>query len=90
MPVKNDLDLGNDLAVRCAEDHLPKSVDQVERYFRQRGAWSKFKSHLDSAGHFEKWFAYEQRAIEASLTEWAERNDFAVTKNVAARSQGKA
>lgn len=85
VPDKYDLDLGNDLAVRYAEDHLPKSVDKVEDFFRKRGAWSRFKSYLDSVGHLEKWFDYERAAVEKSLTEWAELNGFSVTRKGAGK-----
>jgi hypothetical protein len=85
VPDKHELDLGNDLAVRYAEDQLPDSVDKVEGFFHKRGAWSKFKSLLDSVGQLEKWFAYEQAAIEKSLTDWAEENGFVVVKRAAKR-----
>ena len=42
-------------------------------------------SYLDSVGHLEKWFAYEEAAIEESLTQWAELNGFSVTRKAAAK-----
>jgi hypothetical protein len=85
VPDKHDLDLGNDLAIRFAEDHLPNSVDKVEDFFHERGAWSKFKSLLDSVGELENWFAYEQAALEKGLTDWAKEAGFVVVKRPSGR-----
>lgn len=80
VPHRNEFDLGRRLALRFVEEHLPRSLDTVEGYFRRRGAYSNFKSLLDGADQLEKWHAYENAAIEDSLTQWCVENGFVASK----------
>jgi hypothetical protein len=44
IPHKHELDLGRSLALRFAAQQLPARYDQVERFFRRRGAYARFKN----------------------------------------------
>ena len=46
IPHKNDLDLGNNLALRFAEEQLPNRYADVADFFRRRGAYARFKELL--------------------------------------------
>ena len=55
IPHKNDLDLGNALALRFVEERLPNRHADVEAFFRRRGAYARFKELLAAEGCLEKW-----------------------------------
>ena len=75
IPHKNDLDLGNSLARRFVEEHLPNRYADVEGFFRSRGAYARFKDLLVSEGCLEKWYAFEAEATERALREWCNANE---------------
>ncbi len=83
VPPKSELGLGRPLALSFVAEHLPSSLDKVEGYFRKRGAYAHFKSLLDAAGRLDQWYAYEQAAIEQSLTQWGAENGFLVSRKAA-------
>src|SRR5436190_5374505 len=70
VPHKNDLDLGNRLALRFVEEQLPQRLDTIVDFFRRRGAYARFKDLVSSEGYLEKWYAYEAEATEHALREW--------------------
>jgi len=74
IPHRNDFNLGNSLVFRFVKETLPESYGLVRDFFRQRGAYTKFKNHLDRHDLLDAWHEYEQRAIEQALREWAEEN----------------
>jgi hypothetical protein len=78
VPHKSELDLGRSLALRYVEAQLPQSYETVHEFFRKRGAYSRFKSLLERAGHLEAWHSYEQNAVEEALREWCKENGFAL------------
>ncbi|MFZ2633433.1 MAG: hypothetical protein WA081_20105 [Desulfosalsimonadaceae bacterium] len=78
VPHKNDLDMGRYLAIRYIDENLPESADDVRRFFRKRGAYSRFKDLLQRKGVLDAWYQYEARAVEAALREWAKDNDLDV------------
>jgi len=43
IPHKNDIDLGGRLALRFAAKELNTQYDSIERFFRHRGAYGRFK-----------------------------------------------
>ena len=67
IPHKNDLDLGNDLALRFVEEQLPGRYADVEAFFRRRGAYARFKELLAAEGCLEKWYAFESESTEQAL-----------------------
>ena len=76
VPHKREFELGRTLALRFVEEHLPGSREAVYGFFRQRGAYSKFKSLLASSGQLDAWHEYEEGATESALREWCEENGF--------------
>jgi hypothetical protein len=76
VPGKADLDLGRPLAFAFVDEHLPHARDTVREYFRQRGAYAKFKSLLASSGQLDAWYNYEEAATQRALRDWCEVNGF--------------
>ena len=74
IPHKNDLDPGKNLALRFADEQLPDAFATVAGFFRQRGAYGRFKDFLDRQGQLQAWCDYEARAVEQALREWSEEN----------------
>ncbi len=72
VPQKHDLDLGNRLVFRFAQECLPDLYQDVRDMFRQKGAYSRFKDLLDRQGQLEAWHRYEEQATEAALREWCQ------------------
>jgi len=74
VPHKTDLDLGKSLALRFAHEVLPESSAEVASFFRQRGAYARFKDLLENKGQLEAWYAYESQAVAHALREWCKAN----------------
>jgi hypothetical protein len=75
VPHKNELDLGNILALRFVEEQLPGRYADVEDFFRRRGAYARFKELLAAEGCLEKWYAFEAQSTERALRDWCKAND---------------
>lgn len=71
VPNKHDLNLGKRLALTFAEEQLADSYQTVANFFRQRGAYGRFKDFLERRGCLEAWYDYEAKATELALREWA-------------------
>ena len=78
VPRKNDLDLGRDLVLSFVADELPDEIDEVAAMFRRKGAYGKFKQFLHAHNAVDKWYAFEERAVERALREWCEAEGFEV------------
>ncbi|MGH8602631.1 MAG: hypothetical protein ACREXR_07595, partial [Gammaproteobacteria bacterium] len=74
VPHKNDLNLGRKLALSFVEQKLPDDYNTVAGFFRNRGAYSRFKDLLESRGVLEKWYLFEASAMETALREWCQEN----------------
>jgi hypothetical protein len=74
IPHKNDLDLGRDLVLRFVEQQLPARFDQVEGYFRRKGAYARFKDLLEREGFLELWYAFEADSTKSALRQWCAEN----------------
>lgn len=74
VPHKNDLNLGKNLAISFTEDKLPDSYNDVCGFFRQRGAYGRFKDLLERKGCLDAWYEYEAQATERALREWCIEN----------------
>ncbi|MCI0561830.1 MAG: hypothetical protein MN733_25365 [Nitrososphaera sp.] len=70
VPHKNDLNLGRNLALSFVEQELPDDYNTVAGFFRNRGAYRRFKDLLESSGVLEKWYMFEASAMETALREW--------------------
>jgi hypothetical protein len=80
LPHKNDLDLGRNLALRFAAQELADRYEQVEAFFRRKGAYARFKDLLESAGLLEKWYKFEEASVEQGLREWCAANDIEIVE----------
>jgi Uncharacterised protein family (UPF0158) len=75
IPHKNELDLGNRLALRFVEERLPDRYTDVISFFRRRGAYARFKELLAAEGCLEEWHAFEAASTERALREWCRANE---------------
>ena len=78
VPHKNELDLGRELVFQFIETEAPNLEAQVGAAFRQRGAYSKFKSILERSGLLHRWYDYEAAATRSALERWAKENGLVV------------
>jgi hypothetical protein len=74
LPHKNDLDLGVELVCDFIARHADNLAGQVNDIFRRRGAYSRFKSLLQSHGLLELWYKYEEDRSNAALRNWCSEN----------------
>ena len=81
IPHKNDLDLGNNLALRFAEEQLPHRYASVEACFGHRGAYARFKELLAAERCLEKWYAFEAESTERALRNWCQENNIEVVES---------
>ena len=72
LPHKNDLNLGRNLVFRFVAQVIPEKLEEVERIFSKRGAYSRYKDLLERVGQLDEWYEFENFAIEQSLREWCE------------------
>ena len=72
IPSKQDLDLGNVLVRRFAQEQLPNDVDKIAEMFRAKGAYSRFKAFLDQQDQLQNWYVFEQSATQDALKIWCE------------------
>ena len=79
VPNKHDLNLGKNLALTFAEEQLADSFQTVANFFRQRGAYGRFKDFLERKGCLEAWYAYEAKATELALREWAAEEGLSIS-----------
>jgi hypothetical protein len=75
VPHEYELDLGNALPIRFAEEVAPDLVQQVQDCFSRMGAYSHFKALLEPQGLLQRWYEYEEQAKESALREWCADND---------------
>ena len=75
IPHKNELDLGKALVIEFTTEYLPEELDRVYSVFRRRGAYSRFKSLLESKGVLEDWYEFENKRQTSALKEWCEENN---------------
>ena len=78
IPHKNDLGLGRGLVARFVEAQCPEHYETVREFFRERGAYGRFKDLMETQGLLEAWFEYETAETEQALREWLDENGFAV------------
>jgi hypothetical protein len=81
IPHKNELDLGNSLALRFVEERLPDRYTDVQAFFRHRGAYARFKGLLAAEGCLEEWYAFEAESTERALRDWCKANEIHVVEN---------
>jgi len=79
VPNKHDLNLGKSLALAFADEQIPDVYQTVTNFFRQRGAYGRFKDFLARKGLLEAWYDYEAKATELALREWAAEEELSIT-----------
>jgi hypothetical protein len=79
IPHKNELDLGQDLALRFAAREVPEAYDRVAAFFGHRGAYRRFKDYLAETGCLEKWYVFEAEQVDRALRAWCAANQIAIT-----------
>jgi hypothetical protein len=75
LPHKNELGLGRNLALSFAADELPDRYREVAAIFHRKGAYHRFKSLLESVALLEKWYKFEEAALDEALQDWCAAND---------------
>lgn len=80
IPHKNDLDLGRDLVFDFVASKLPNRYDEVAQIFRSRGAYSRFKSLLDSLGLLDAWHKFEDDTTKSALRQWCKKNGLHISE----------
>lgn len=78
IPHKKDLDLGQRLALRFAQQHLPESYETIRAFFGRPGAYARLKDLLDARGLLQQWYDYEEAATDEALRQWCEDNGIAL------------
>lgn len=74
IPDKKDFGLGKPLAIKFTELYLPNDIKKVYAIFSSKGAYSSFKSLLETKNQLENWYEYEQYAIKQAIIKWCEHN----------------
>ena len=74
VPHKNDLGLGRRIALAFVDQELSDEYDTVAGFFGRRGAYGRFKALLHARGMLERWYEFENRAMEEALLAWCEEN----------------
>jgi hypothetical protein len=74
VPHKNDLGLGQRLALAFVDQELSDEYDTVAGFFGRRGAYGRFKALLHAHGMLERWYEFENGAMEEALLAWCEEN----------------
>ena len=72
VPHKNDLKLGQSMALTFIDQALPDDYNTVASFFRKRGAYRRFKELLQAQGMLEKWLEFESQASDAALIDWCQ------------------
>jgi hypothetical protein len=74
VPHKNELQLGQKMALDFINQALPGHYNTVASFFRKRGAYRRFKELLQAESMLEQWFAYEANACDEALRIWCDDN----------------
>jgi len=78
IPHKNDLDIGENLVFEFVEKFIPNAHERVEKIFRKRGAYSRYKDLLDSKGVLQKWYDFENQREQSALLQWCKESEIDV------------
>lgn len=74
VPDRRDLDLGRRLALSFVAEELPADLEEAHDMFRRKGAYRRFRNLVERRHVLEKWYAFEQAAIEQALRAWCADN----------------
>jgi hypothetical protein len=79
IPHRNELGLGQELVFEFVEEHLPEDSEEVQRMFRSRGAYTKFKGLLEFKGLLQSWYDFEHAREEQALRNWCHDSELEVS-----------
>jgi len=74
VPHKNDLGLDPASPLAFVDQELSDEYDTVAGFFGRRGAYGRFKALLHAHGMLERWYEFENGAMEEALLAWCEEN----------------
>ncbi|WP_176594160.1 UPF0158 family protein [Sphingobium sp. EM0848] len=89
VPHRRDLDLGKKLALAFVAEELPEAGAEARDIFTRRGAYRRFKHLLEAKGALERWYAYEERAVEAAMCRWCDDVGLAWTRDPHPDARGR-
>jgi hypothetical protein len=88
VPGKNELDLGSRLVERFVQERLPADAEEVEAFFRRKGAYSRLKILLADRGVLQQWYEFEQAATTEALCAWCQENEIELTGSADTQAGG--
>ncbi|UTZ27762.1 hypothetical protein HB761_13980 [Vibrio campbellii] len=74
IPNKRDLGLGRTTVLEFVSQELPSEYELISDYFSRKGAFSKFKHHIEKIGVIEQWYQFESLATRQALKDWCDEN----------------
>lgn len=74
VPHKNELQLGQKIALQFIDQVLPDDYNLVSSFFRKRGAYRRFKELLQAKGLLEQWLVFEVSACDEALLDWCQQH----------------
>lgn len=80
IPHKNDLDLGRNLVFDFVAGELPSRYDEVAQIFHSRGAYSRYKTLLDSLELLDDWHKFEDDKIKSVLRQRCKDNGLQISE----------
>jgi len=78
IPHQNELDLGKELISQFISEHLPEETHRIYQFFRQKGAYSKYKDFLFEKGLLDTWHEYEDNKRSDALRNWCADNNIEI------------
>ena len=85
IPHKKDLGLGKRLVFKFAGEVLPDALDDVEKIFRRKGAYGRWKNLLERRDMLQQWYDYEEKGCEQALRQWCRDNDIEIHGDAASQ-----
>jgi hypothetical protein len=79
LPHRRDLGLGRNLALSFVGEELPAALNEAHKMFDRKGAYGRFKHLLQANSLLDKWYVFEQSAVEAALRDWYEAEEVALS-----------
>lgn len=82
LPTRQELELGKSLAKKFANETDANLTNEVYFIFSSKGAYSRFKSLLESKGLLEQWYKYEQDKTREVVKDWCVANQIQCNLNI--------
>ncbi|MBM7074251.1 hypothetical protein JQC92_19845 [Shewanella sp. 202IG2-18] len=78
VPDKHELDLGKRLVFDFVHQYLANDFETVSNYFRNQGAYGRYKALLERKDKLEQWYEFEAEQTKKALLAWAKECDLKV------------